>query len=42
MPPIPSTPMMIQMKNGPQKAYVLLHAMPSAVPHIELPLYHSA
>ena len=30
---------MIQMKKGPQNAYMPLQAMPSAVPHMELPLY---
>ena len=33
--------MMIQMKNGPQNAYMPLQAMPSAAPHIELPLYQN-
>ena len=41
MPPMLSTPKMIQMKNGPQNAYMPLHAMPSAVPHMELPLYQN-
>lgn len=27
------------MNSGPQKAYMPLHAIPKAVPHMELPLY---
>ena len=41
MPPMFSTPRTIQMKNGPQKAYMPLQAMPRAVPHMELPLYQN-
>ena len=32
-------PTMIMQKNGPQKEYAPLQTMPSAAPHIELPLY---
>ena len=40
-PSIPiKTPIIIQQKNGPQNEYAPLHAIPSAAPHIELPLYH--
>ena len=40
-PSIPQiTPRIIQQKNGPQKENAPLHAMPSAAPHMLLPLYH--
>lgn len=41
MPPMPATPSSSHMNSGAQNAYMQLQAMPSAAPHIELPLYQN-